>query len=166
MPHTHASNPLCERRNRVMEQNLRILMKEERIKDWVWLLPWAVLTINSQRSWSTGFSPHELFHGGRPAWFLSTPLHEDFKSPVGGWQEHKPSMANQAGTNLRHVPERELSRRNRLQGPASLRVSDLVFVHHSQLPSQPGNCLQDPYFGPHRIIRIDGLGCMSGAIHV
>ena len=29
-------------------------------------------------------------------------------------------------------------------------------VHHSRLPSWPRNCLQDPFFGPYRIIRIDG----------
>ena len=31
-------------------------------------------------------------------------------------------------------------------------------VHHSLLPSWPRNCLKDPYFGPYRIIRIDGSG--------
>ena len=67
VPYTPTSNPLCERQNRVVEQNLRILMKQERTKDWVRLVPWAVLTMNSQRSSSTGFTPHELFHGGRPA---------------------------------------------------------------------------------------------------
>ena len=50
VPYTHTSNPLCERQNRVVEQNLRILMKQERTKDWVRLVPWAVLTMNSQRS--------------------------------------------------------------------------------------------------------------------
>ena len=54
VPYTQTSNPLCERHNRVVEQNLRILMKQERIKDWVRLVPWAVLTMNSQRSSSTG----------------------------------------------------------------------------------------------------------------
>ena len=74
VPYTHTSNPLCERQNRVVEQNLRILMKQERTKDWVRLVPWAVLSMNSQRSSSTGFTPHELFHGGRPAWFFKTPF--------------------------------------------------------------------------------------------
>ena len=50
VPYTHMSNPLCERQNRVLEQNLRILMKQERTKDWVCLLPWAFLTMNSQES--------------------------------------------------------------------------------------------------------------------
>ena len=78
-------------------------MKEERTKDWVRLVPWAVLTMNSQRSSSTGFSPHELIHGGRPTWFFKTPFLEDFKSPVADLLEHKQSMANQARTNLRHI---------------------------------------------------------------
>ena len=64
VPYTHTSNPLCERQNRVLEQNLRIVMKQERTKDWVCLLPWAVLTMNSQESSSIGYTPHELFHGG------------------------------------------------------------------------------------------------------
>ena len=83
VPHTHTSNSLCERQNRVLEQNLRILMKQERTKDWVRLLTWAVLTINSQESSSTGYTPGELFHGGRPAWFFKTLFPEDYKSPVG-----------------------------------------------------------------------------------
>ena len=30
-----------------------------------------------------------------------------------------------------------------------------MLVHHSRLPGWPRNCLQDPYFGPYRIIKID-----------
>ena len=156
VPHTHTSNPVCERQNRVLEQSLRILMKQERTKDRVCLVPWAVWTKNSQRSSSMGFSPHKLFHGGRPAWFFKTPFPEDLKSPVGDWLEHKQSTANQAGTTLRRIREGELSRRNCLRRPASFKVGDLVFDHHSRLPYSPRDCLQDPYFGPYRIIRIDG----------
>ena len=156
VPYTVTSNPLCERQNCVVEQNLRFLIKQERTTDWVRLVPWAVLTMNSERSSSTGLTPQELFHGGRPAWFFKTSFPQDFQSPVGDWLEHKQSMANQAGTNLKHIRDRELSRRNRLRRPASFKVGDLVLVQHSHLPSWPPNCLQDPYFGPHRIIRIDG----------
>ena len=35
------------------------------------------------------------------------PFPEDFKSPVGDWLDHKQSMANQAGTNLRNFRERD-----------------------------------------------------------
>ena len=89
VPYAHTSNPLCERHNRVVEQNLRILMKHERTKDWVRLLPSAVLTMNSQQSSSTCYTPHELLHGGRFAWFFKTPFPEDCKSPFGDWLEQK-----------------------------------------------------------------------------
>ena len=39
VPYTHRSNHPCERQNCVVEQNLRILMKQERTKDWVCLVP-------------------------------------------------------------------------------------------------------------------------------
>ena len=39
VPYTHTSNPLCEEQIRVVEQNLRILMKQEGTKDWVRLVP-------------------------------------------------------------------------------------------------------------------------------
>ena len=55
-PYTHTSDPLCERQNCVLEQNLRTPVKQERTKDWVRLLPWAVLTMNSQESSSTGYT--------------------------------------------------------------------------------------------------------------
>ena len=32
VPYIHISNPLCERQNRVVEQNLRILMKQELLR--------------------------------------------------------------------------------------------------------------------------------------
>ena len=61
-------------------------MKQERTKDWVRLLPWAVLTMNSQEISSTGYTPRELFYWWRPACFFKTPFPEDYKSPVGvGW---------------------------------------------------------------------------------
>ena len=156
VPYTHTCNPLCERQNRVVEQNQRILMKQERTKDWVRLLPWAVIAMNSQECSSTGSTPHELFHGGRPAWLFKTPFPEDYKSPVGDWLGHKQDLANLPRANLKHLRERELVGRNRTRRPASFKVGDLVLVHSSRLPTWPRNCLQDPFFGPHRIIKIDG----------
>ena len=49
-----------------------------------------------------------------------------------------------------------MTRRNRTRHPATFKVGDLVLVHHSRVPTSPRNCLQDPYFGPYRIIKIDG----------
>ena len=81
---------------------------------------------------------------------------EDYKSPVGDWPEHRQDLASLARASLKHVAERELTRRNRTRHPATCKVGDLVPVHHSGLPTWPRNCLQDPYFRPYRIIKIDG----------
>ena len=107
VPYTHTSNPLCKRQSRVVEQNLRILMKQERTRNWVRLLPWAVLTMNSQEGSLTGYTPHELFNGGRPAWFFKTPFSEDYKSPLWDWLEQRQDLANLARANVKHVRERE-----------------------------------------------------------
>ena len=135
VPSTHNSNPLCEKQKRVLEQNLRILMKQERTKDWIRLLPWPFLTMNCQESSSTGYTPHELFHGRCPAWFFETPFPEDYKSPIGDWLDHRQDLANLARASLKHVREREFTRRHRTRRPATFKVGDLVLVHHSQLPT-------------------------------
>ena len=61
-----------------------------------------------------------------------------------------------ARANLKHLRECDLTSRNRTGRPATFKVAGLVLVHHSRLPTWPCNCLQDPYFGPCRIIEIDG----------
>ena len=101
VPYTHTSNALCERQNCVLGQNVRIVMKQERTKDWVRLLPWAVLTMNSQESAPTGHTPHELFHVGRSLWFFKTTFPEAYKSPVGDWLEHRQDLATLAGEQVR-----------------------------------------------------------------
>ena len=80
----------------------------------------------------SGYTPNELFHGGRPAWFFKTPFPEDYKSPVGDWPEHRQDLANLARANLKHIRERELTRRNRTRRPATYKVGDPVLVHHSR----------------------------------
>ena len=91
----------------MVEQNLRILMRQEHTKYWVRLLPWAVLTMNSQESSSTGYNLDELFHGGHPASFFKTPFPEDYKSPVGNWLEHRQDLANLARANVKHIRQNE-----------------------------------------------------------
>ena len=100
--------------------------------------------------------PTSCSMGGRPVWLFKTPFLEDYKSLVGDWLEHRQDLANLARANLKHVRERELTRRNRTRRPASFKVGELLLVHHSRLPTWPLNCLQDPFFGPYRIMKIDG----------
>ena len=112
--------------------------------------------MNSQESSSTGYTPPELFHGGRPAWFFKNPFSRGLQEPVGDWLEHRQDLANLARANQKHVRKGELTRRNRTRRPATFKVGDLVLVHRSRLPTWPRNCMRDPHFGPYRIIKIDG----------
>ena len=57
---------------------------------------------------------------------------------------------------MKHVREQELTRRNRTRRPANFRLGDLVLVHHSPFPPWPRTCLQDPYLGSYRIIKMNG----------
>ena len=40
--------------------------------------------------------------------------------------------------------------------PATYQEGDWVLVHHNQLPAWPGSISNDPYFGPYKILSVDG----------
>ena len=157
IPYTHTSNSLCERQIRVLKENLRIWCKTERTNDWVRLLPVISLMMNSQESWTTGYLPHELFMG-RPAWFLHAPYPEDSYSIVGKWVKEQQDKGHKAKAMLQRVRERQWNKKNKHRVPASCQEGDWVLVHHSQLPAWPRSTSNDPYFGPYKILSVDGHG--------
>ena len=57
-----------------MEQNQRMLMKQEGTKDRLRLLRWAVVTMNSQQSSSTGYAPRKLDPWGTSCVVFPNPL--------------------------------------------------------------------------------------------
>ena len=56
---------------------------------------------------------------------------ENCKNPVWDQLEHKQDLAIIASANLKHVPECELTRRNRTRCLTSFKVGDLVLVQDS-----------------------------------
>ena len=84
VPYTHPSNPLCERENRVLERNLRILIEKERTKDWVRLLSRAVLTMNPQESSSIGYTPHRTVPWGASCVVPRNPFSKGLQEPRRG----------------------------------------------------------------------------------
>ena len=52
---------------------------------------------------------------------------------MGDWLEHKQSLANQAGTNLRHIRDREQSRQNRIHVRCSPRLGGELLCAPKQL---------------------------------
>ena len=154
-PYTDTSNHLCERQIRVLKKNVRIWCKTERTKDWVKLLPVILLMMTSQESSATGYTPHELFMES-PAWFLHAPYPEDSYSTVGKWVKEQQDKVDKAKAMLQRVRERQWNKKNKHRVPASYKDGDWVLVHHSQLPAWPRSTSDDPYFGPYKILAVDG----------
>ena len=125
-----------------------IWCKTEPSKDWVRLLPVISLMMNSQESSATGYSPHELFMG-RPAWFLHAPYPEDSYSTVGKWVKEQQEKVHKWGG-------RKWNKKNKHRMPSSFQEGDWLLVHHSRLPTWPRSTSDDPYFGPYKILSVDG----------
>ena len=155
IPYTHTNNPLCERQIPVLKENLRIWRKTEHTKDWVRLLPVISLMITSQESLATGHSPDELFLG-RPGWFLHAPYPGDSHSSVGKWVKEQQDKVDKAKAMLQGVREPHWNKKSKHQVPPSYQEGDWVLVHHSRLPAWPGSTSDDPYFGPYKILSVDG----------
>ena len=155
IPYTYRSNPLCERQIWVLKENVRIWRKTERTKDWVRLLPVISLKMNSLESSATAYSPHELFMG-RPAWVLHAPYPEDSYSNVGKWVKEQQDKVDKAKALLQRVWERQWNKENKRLVPASFQDRDWVLVHYSRGPAWPRSTSDDPYFGPYKILSVDG----------
>ena len=111
--------------------------------------------MNSQESSATGYTPHELFMGC-PAWFLHAPYPEDSYSTVGKWVKEQQDKVDKAKVMLQRVRERHWNKENKHRVPASYQEGDWVLVHHSRLPAWPRSTSDDPYFGPYKILSVDG----------
>ena len=155
IPYTHTSNPLCERQIRVFKEKVRIWCKTERTKDWVRLLPVISLMTNSQESSATGYTPHELFMRC-PAWFLHAPYTEDSYSTLGKWVKEQQGKVDKAKPMLQRVGERQWNKKTKHTVPATEQEKDWVLMHHSRHPAWPRSTSDDPYFGPYKILSVDG----------
>ena len=59
---------------------------------------------------------------------------------------------------LQRVREQQWNKKNNHPVPASYQEGAWVLVHHSQLPAWPCSTSNDPYFGPYKILSVDGHG--------
>ena len=137
------------------KKNVRIWCKLERTKDWVRLLPVISLIMNSQKSSANGSSPNEVLMG-HPAWFLHATYPEDSYSTVGKWVKELQDKMDKAKAMLQRVRERHWNKKNKHQVPASYQEGDWVLVHQGGLPGWPPSTSNDPYFGPYKILSVDG----------
>ena len=57
---------------------------------------------------------------------------------------------------LQRVRERQSNKKNKHRVPATYQEGDWVLVHQSRLPAWPRSTSDDPYFGPYKILSVDG----------
>ena len=57
---------------------------------------------------------------------------------------------------LQRVRECQWNKKNKHRVPASNQEGDWVLVHHIPLPAWPRSTSDDPYFGPYKILCVDG----------
>ena len=93
---------------------------------------------------------------GRPAWFLHAPYPEDTHSSLGEWVQEQQAKVDKAKAMLQRVRERQWNKKNKHRVPATYQEGDWVLVHHSRLPAWSRSTSDDPYFGPYKILSVDG----------
>ena len=93
---------------------------------------------------------------GRPAWFLHAPCPEDSYSTLGKWVKEQQDKVDKAKAMLQRVREHQRNKKNKHRVQASYQQGDWVLVHHSRLPAWRRSTSDDPYFGPYKILSVDG----------
>ena len=145
-PYLRTKNALCERQIRSFKTVMRIPMAQEKGRDWLRVLPYAIYLMNNQVSTRTGFSPHELFFR-RPGFHMEFPTPQDASPKVKEWMEKQATLASKAKELLQRIRERENTRSNRGRKPVEYQIGDMVLVHHRRLPRWKKNDLDLPYYG-------------------
>ena len=75
---------------------------------------------------------------------------------MGEWVQEQQAKVDKAKAMLQRVRERQWNMKNKQRVSATYQEGDWVLVHHSQLPAWPGSTSDDPYFGPYKILTMDG----------
>ena len=94
-PYLRTKNSLCERQMRSFKTVMRILMAQEKRRNWLRMLPYAIYLMNNRVSTRTGYSPHELFFG-RPGFHMEFPTPRDANPKVKEWMERQATLASKA----------------------------------------------------------------------
>ena len=93
---------------------------------------------------------------GHLAWFLHAPYPEDSYSTVRKWVKEQQEKVDKAKAMLQRVREQQWNNKNKHRVPTSYQDGDWVLVHRSRLPAWSRSTSDDPYFGPYKILSVDG----------
>ena len=146
-PYLRTKNPLCERQIGCFKTVMRILMLNEKSRNWLKLVPYAIYLMNNQVSSRTGFTPTELFLG-RPGFNFEFPCASEGNPKVDEWLTEQKRIADLCRSLLEKKRSKENRTKNRKRKEAIYQIGDWVLVHHTRFKAWPRNTLDSPYFGP------------------
>ena len=75
---------------------------------------------------------------------------------MGEWVQEQQAKVDKAKAMLQRVRELQWNKKNKHPVPATCQGGNWVLVHHSRLPAWPRSTSDDPYFGPYKILSVDG----------
>ena len=126
---------------------MRILMLNEKSRNWLRLVPYAIYLMNNQVSSRTGFTPTELFLG-RPGFNFEFPCASEGNPKVDEWLTEQKRIADLCRSLLERKRSKENRTKNRKRKEAIYQIGDWVLVHHTRFTARPRNTLNSPYFRP------------------
>ena len=125
-------------------------MAQEKGRNWLKVLPYAIYLMNNQVPTRTGFSSHKLFFG-RSGFHMEFPTQQDANPKVKEWVRKQAALASKAKELLQRIRERENKCSNRGRKLVEYEIGDMVLVHHRRLPRWKKNDLDLPYYGPFMV---------------
>ena len=146
-PYLRTKNPLCEDQIGCFKTVMRILMLNEKSRNWLKLVPYATYLMNNQVSSRTGFTPTELFLG-RPGFTFEFPYVSEGNPKVDEWLTEQQMIADLCRSLMEKKRSKENRTKNRKRKEAIYQIGDWVRVHQSRFKAWPRNTLDSPYFGP------------------
>ena len=122
-------------------------MLNEKSRNWLKLVPYAIYLMNNQVSSRTGFTPTELFLG-RPGFNFEFPCVSEGNPKVDEWLTEQKRIADLCRSLVEKKRSKENRTKNRKRKEAIYQIGDWVLVHHTRFKAGPCNTLDSPYFGP------------------
>ena len=91
-----------------------------------------------------------------PAWLLQAPYPANAYSNVRKWMRKQPDKVGKAKGMLQQVSKQRWTKKSKHRVPAAYQEDYWLLVHHRRLAAPPHSAGDDPYFGPYKILSVDG----------
>ena len=120
-PYLRTKNALFQWQIHSFKTVMWILIAQDKGRNWLRVLPYAIYLMNNLVSTRTGYSPHDLFFPG-PGFHMEFPTLQDVNRKVKEWMEKQATLASKAEELLHRIREQENTRSNRGRKAVEYRV--------------------------------------------